>query len=160
MATSKVVLNGTTIIDLTQDTVAASNLRSGFIAHNNAGTQITGAGSMVDSVNGQTGIVILDADDVGAMLELTVVNKTSSDTSQTLAVGTFYIWPEMSALTITCPATGGPYAFRFTSGSTATTLTMIGITMPDSFVVDANRVYEINILEGYGVATSWEVPSS
>ena len=160
MAFSKIILNGVTQIDLTQDTVAANNLRSGFVAHNNAGTQITGVGSMVDSVNGQTGVVVLDADDVGAMPELTVVNKTSSDTSQTLVANTFYIWPEMSALTITCPATGGEYAFRFTSGSTATTLTMTGITMPDSFTVEANKVYEINVFEGYGVATSWSVSAS
>ena len=89
----------------------------------------------------------------------TIVNKSSSDTSQTLAENNFYIWPEMSALTITCPATGGPYAFRFTSGSTATTLTMTGITMPDSFTVEANKVYEINVYQGYGLAASWEVSS-
>ena len=84
-----------------------------------------------------------------------IVTKTASDTSQTLAENTFYIWPEMSALTITCPATGGPYAFRFTSGSTATTLTMTGITMPDDFAVEANKVYEVNVYEGYGLAVSW-----
>ena len=100
------------------------------------------------------------AGDLGLEPALDIVTKTSADTSQTLAENKFYIWPEMSALTITCPATGGPYAFRFTSGSTATTLTMTGITMPDSFAVEASRVYEINVLEGYGVATSWEVSSS
>lgn len=107
----------------------------------------------VSSVNGRTGAV------TGLQEELTVVSKTASDTSQTLAEDTFYIWPTMSSLTITCPATGGPYAFRFGSGSTATTLTMTGITMPDSFTVEADRVYEINVLEGYGVATSWAVSS-
>ena len=103
----------------------------------------------VASVNGRTGAV------TGLEEQTTVVNKTSSDTSQTLAANTFYIWPEMSALTITCPATGGPYAFRFTSGSTATTLTMTGITMPDDFTVEANKTYEINVYQGYGLAVSW-----
>ena len=105
----------------------------------------------VSSVNGRTGAV------TGLQEQTTVVNKTSSDTSQTLASNTFYIWPEMSALTITCPATGGPYAFRFTSGATATTLTMTGITMPDDFAVEANKVYEVNVYQGYGLAVSWEV---
>jgi len=105
----------------------------------------------VSSVNGRTGAV------TGLEEQTTVVNKTSSDTSQTLAANTFYIWPEMSALTITCPATGGPFAFRFTSGATATTLTMTGITMPDDFTVEANKVYEVNVYEGYGLAVSWEV---
>lgn len=100
------------------------------------------------------------ASDLGLEPALEIVTKQSSDTSQTLVENKFYIWPTMSALTITCPATGGPYAFRFTSGSTPATLTMTGITMPDSFAVEADRVYEINVLEGYGVATSWEVSSS
>lgn len=103
----------------------------------------------VSSVNGNSGAV------TGLQEQTTVVNKTASDTSQTLAANTFYIWPEMSALTITCPATGGPYAFRFTSGSTATTLTMTGITMPDDFSVEANKVYEVNVYQGYGLAVSW-----
>ena len=105
----------------------------------------------VSSVNGRTGAV------TGLEPVTTVVNKTASDTSQTLAANTFYIWPEMSALIITCPATGGPFAFRFTSGATATTLTMTGITMPDDFAVEANKVYEVNVYEGYGLAVSWEV---
>ena len=107
----------------------------------------------VSSVNGNSGAV------TGLEPVTTVVNKTASDTSQTLAENTFYIWPEMSALTITCPATGGPYAFRFTSGATATTLSMTGITMPDDFTVEANKVYEVNVYEGYGLAVSWEVAS-
>lgn len=162
-----------------------------------------GGGGAVSSVNGKTGIVVLDADDVGAgtyskptggipktdmatavqtslgkadtalqtapvssvnsrtgavtglQEQTTVVNKTASDTSQTLAENTFYIWPEMSALTITCPATGGPFAFRFTSGATATTLSITGITMPDDFAVEANKTYEVNVYEGYGLAVSW-----
>ena len=107
----------------------------------------------VSSVNGRTGAV------TGLEEQTTVVNKTASDTAQTLAANTFYIWPEMSALTITCPATGGPYAFRFTSGATATTLSMTGITMPDDFTVEANKTYEVNVYEGYGLAVSWEVAS-
>ena len=105
----------------------------------------------VTSVNGRTGAV------TGLKEQTTVVNKTASDTSQTLEANKFYIFPEMSTLTITCPSTGGEYAFRFTSGATATTLTMTGITMPDGFTVEANRVYEINVYQGYGLAVSWEV---
>ena len=105
----------------------------------------------VASVNGRTGAV------TGLEEQTTVVTKTSSDTAQTLAANTFYVWPEMASLTITCPATGGPFAFRFTSGATATTLTMTGITMPDDFTVEADKVYEINVYQGYGLAVSWEV---
>ena len=43
MAVSKVILNGVTQIDLTQDSVAANNLLSGETAHNNAGVAIEGS---------------------------------------------------------------------------------------------------------------------
>lgn len=41
MAIAKVVLNGTTQIDLTQDTVQASNTASGATGHKNDGTAFT-----------------------------------------------------------------------------------------------------------------------
>ena len=105
----------------------------------------------VSSVNGNSGAV------TGLEPVTTVVNKTASDTSQTLAANTFYVWPEMASLAITCPTTGGPFAFRFTSGATATTLSITGITMPDDFSVEANKVYEVNVYQGYGLAVSWGV---
>lgn len=43
MAFSKIIFNGTTLIDLTSDTVATDNLVSPNTAHNNAGNSITGA---------------------------------------------------------------------------------------------------------------------
>ena len=42
MAISKVILNGTTLIDLTDDNVTASDILSGKTAHKNDGTEITG----------------------------------------------------------------------------------------------------------------------
>ena len=103
--------------------------------------------------------VMDEADDVFD-LKTTIVQKTSADTTVTLEAYKFYVFPEMTSLTVTCPATGGQYAFRFTSGATATTLTISGITMPDSFAVEANKVYEINVYQGYGLAVSWGVSNS
>lgn len=42
MAINKFVYNGVVKIDLTEDTVDASNLLSGYTAHKRDGTQITG----------------------------------------------------------------------------------------------------------------------
>ena len=39
---NQVAVNGTTIIDLTSDTVTAASLLSGYTAHDASGTQITG----------------------------------------------------------------------------------------------------------------------
>lgn len=174
-------------------------------------TTVSGGGA-VDSVNGQTGTVVLDASDVGALPDTTtaadlgayvkpsggipktdlasavqtslgkadtalqtapvtsvngrtgavtglqeawtVETKTSADTSVTLQPGKFYEFPEMATLAVTVTATG-MYAFRFTSGATPTTLTVTGATMPDSFTVEANKVYEVNVYQGYAVVNSW-----
>lgn len=94
------------------------------------------------------------ADDLGLQNEVEIINKLETDTSLTLVADKFYVWPEMSTLAVTVTSTG-MYMFRFASGSTPTTLTVTGATMPDSFTVEANRVYEVNIYQGYGVASSW-----
>lgn len=48
------------------------------------------------------------------------------------------------------------FALRFHSGSTATVLTMpSAITMPDGFEVEANKTYEINVMDGYALVASW-----
>ena len=53
MAYSKVVLDGTTLIDLTQDTVVADSMLYGVTAHKNDGTTITGTlTSVVPSFKG------------------------------------------------------------------------------------------------------------
>lgn len=84
----------------------------------------------------------------------TVQNMTASDTVVTLNPNVFYIFPEMATLTVTVSGTG-MHAFRFTSGATATTLTVNGATMPDSFEVESGKVYEVNIYQGYGVVSEW-----
>lgn len=90
---------------------------------------------------------------------LKVVEMTASDTTVTMTAGNFYKFPEMATLAITAPASG-ECAFRFTSGATATSLTVTGATMPDDFEVEANRVYEVNVFEGYGLAVSWEASNA
>ena len=48
------------------------------------------------------------------------------------------------------------YHFDFDSGSTAPSLTLPNtVTMPSGFTVEANKHYEIDILNGYGVVMSW-----
>jgi hypothetical protein len=42
MPNAKVTLNGTTLIDLTSDSVTASALMSGVTAHDSSGTLVTG----------------------------------------------------------------------------------------------------------------------
>ncbi len=65
---------------------------------------------------------------------------------------------EVTALTISDIPEHGIFAVTFTSGSTATVLTVpAGMTMPDGFSVEANTRYEINCKNGYAVVAGWAV---
>ena len=99
MAYSKVILNGTTLMDVTNDTVDEDNLLSGETATKSNGLRTTGtvvvptktsdltndsgfitsAQAPVQSVNGQTGAVVLGAADVGALPDNTAIPSKTSD---------------------------------------------------------------------------------
>lgn len=77
----------------------------------------------------------------------TVVTQVGAD-------NTMYLCGELTELTVTAPATG-IFAVRFTSGSTPTVATFSGVTWLNGFnpsSLEANKTYEINILNGLGVA--------
>lgn len=88
-----------------------------------------------------------------------VISGTS--VTQQLTENEFYVFGEVTSLTITLatPADANivnEYRFRFTSGSTATTLTLPNdVTMPWMFSVEANMVYEVSIIDGYGNYSVW-----
>lgn len=67
MAVSKVIYGDQTLIDLTNDTVAAENLLEGFTAHGADGVQIlgtaTGGGGSVDYLDVVDGKICVVYDD-------------------------------------------------------------------------------------------------
>lgn len=93
--------------------------------------------------------------------EVTVA--TDGAVNQALEAGKWYHFTgALTGLTITltAPASGelAQYHFDFTSGATAPTLTMPdSVVMPEGFSVEANKRYEVDVLNNYGVAQSWEV---
>lgn len=88
---------------------------------------------------------------------------TTSLASVSLDPNKFYVFPEMAALTVSFASPSrndivNEYHFRFTSGSTATVLTLpSGVVEPDGFSVEANMVYEVSIIDNYMLAVSWGV---
>lgn len=85
-----------------------------------------------------------------------------SDEVVTLQPNTLYVFPEMSALTITLVAPAdlsivNEYHFIFSSGATATVTDFLQIPGLDDFAAEANMAYEISILEGHALVVSWEV---
>lgn len=65
----------------------------------------------------------------------------------------------VTSLTITLNEVAGEaahYHFTFISGSPAATLTLpVDVVMPDGFSVEANKRYEVDILDNYGTVMSW-----
>ena len=83
------------------------------------------------------------------------VNHGTNDTTFTLTPYTFHVWDEVTSLTLNfgseISGVANEYLFQFTSGSTATSL-----TLPDSIkwanddvpTIGANMIYQVSVLRG------------
>lgn len=86
-----------------------------------------------------------------ALIDTPRQEMTSSDTTVTLQPNKLYVFPEMASLTITLATptdsnVANEYHFFFTSGQTATTLTLNDV-LSDAYSIEANTKYEVSILE-------------
>ncbi len=70
---------------------------------------------------------------------------------------TIYEYGELEELEVTEVPDGKDITvIIFTSGDDPTVLTLPdSVNMPDSFEVDANKRYELNIMGGYGLSSEW-----
>lgn len=99
---------------------------------------------------------------IKAMLGIQDGSTGTVDVSGTAPVitaveNTRYVCGEVTTLTIT-PPSSGICIVRFTSGTTPTVLTANNVIWPDWFdstELEASRVYEICITDGYGAVMSW-----
>lgn len=85
------------------------------------------------------------------------IEKLATDTTVTLEPNKLYIFPEMESLTYTIGEGTGEVHFIFKSGATATRVVHPSGVNIGSFSVDANKVYEVSILEGLLTSQSWAV---
>lgn len=91
-----------------------------------------------------------------------VAGTVDDQNAVTIDPNKFYVFGEVSELDIsfTAGAVGevNEYHFRFTSGATPTVLSLpLDVEMPTGFIVTANTIYEISIIDLYGVYATWEV---
>lgn len=115
-----------------------------------------GASATVTKTEDADGTVNLDFGLPLASGEVQVVNVTGSNPTITAEYNKRYVCSEVSTLTIT-PASQGCTDVLFTSGTIPTVLELPQtVKMPAWFTVEANKIYEINILDGvYGSVMSW-----
>lgn len=85
------------------------------------------------------------------------IEKLSTDTTVTLEPNKLYVFPEMTSLTYTIGEGTGEVHFFFRSGATATRVVHPSGVNIGSFTVDANKVYEVSILEGLLTSQNWSV---
>lgn len=85
------------------------------------------------------------------------IEKLSTDTTVTLEPNKLYVFPEMESLTYTIGEGTGEVHFIFHSGATATRVVHPSNVNIGSFSVDANKIYEVSILEGLLTSQSWSV---
>ena len=93
------------------------------------------------------------------MVTVSVVVTVSGTTPTITPIrNRIYNCGEVESLTISNPPDGGAYSIVFTSGATPTDLSVDpAIKMPDGFSVEANKRYEINVLNRWAVVGSWAV---
>lgn len=85
------------------------------------------------------------------------IEKLDTDTTVMLEPNKLYVFPEMASLTYTIGEGTGEVHFIFKSGVTATRVVHPSNVNIGSFTVDANKIYEVSILEGLLTSQSWAV---
>lgn len=107
-------------------------------------------------VRGMDDSELPDDYDSSILYEVQVINVSSSNPTITAERNKRYVCGEVATLTIT-PVSQGCTDVLFTSGTTPTVLSLPNtVKMPPWFTVEANKTYEINILDGvYGSVMSW-----
>lgn len=124
--------------------------------------KLTFAGAVTAEYDGSGAVTVTIPEASGGSSGTVRVEKGSTDTTVELEPNKLYIFPEMASLTYTLaePAdasVANEYHFVFKSGSTATELVHPSTVNVGNFSVDANKVYEISILEGLLTSQNWSV---
>lgn len=116
------------------------------------------SGTNIKTINGES---ILGSGDItitssgGGSGAYSEVNHGTSDTTFTLTPNTFHVWDEVTSLTLTfgseTSGVANEYLFQFTSGSTATSLTLpndIKWANGSAPTIGANMIYQVSVLKG------------
>ncbi len=125
--------------------------------------KLTFAGAVTAEYDGSGAVTVTIPEGSGGSGGTVRIEKGSTDTSVELEPNKLYVFPEMEELTLTFaePSDTGianEYHVVFQSGETATTLSLPDtIKIPSGFTVDANKIYEISIMEGCLCAQNWGV---
>lgn len=117
--------------------------------------KLTFAGAVTAEYDGSGAVTVTIPEASGGSSGTVRVEKGSTDTTVTLEPNKLYVFPEMESLTYTIGEGTGEIHFIFKSGATATRVVHPAGVNIGSFSVDANKVYEVSILEGLLTSQNW-----
>ena len=110
------------------------------------------SGTNIKTINGES---VLGSGDITISSAYPEVNHGTGDTTFTLTPNTFHVWDEVTSLTLNfgneTDGVANEYLFQFTSGSTATSLTLpndIKWANDNVPTIEANMIYQVSILHG------------
>lgn len=117
------------------------------------------SGTNIKTINGESilgsGDITISGGGSGGSGAYPEVNHGTSDTTFTLTPNTFHVWDEVTSLTLTfgseTSGVANEYLFQFTSGSTATSLTLpnnIKWVNNNAPTIGVNMIYQISVLKG------------
>lgn len=119
--------------------------------------KLTFAGAVTAEYDGSGAVTVTIPEASGGSSGTVRVEKGSTDTTVELEPNKLYVFPEMESLTYTIGEGTGEIHFIFKSGATATRVVHPAGVNIGSFTVDANKIYEVSILEGLLTSQSWAV---
>jgi hypothetical protein len=157
MANNKVIYDGTTLIDLTSDTVTPDTLLTGATAHDASGAQITGTatggGDLSDITTNITGLLkgaggkVAQAEGGVDYLTPPVMASSLPASGAALTTNTIYnVSSPVGTYVFTPPASGWAHG-TFTTGSSVS-VSFSGTFMGEAPAIEANKTYEFDVYNG------------
>ena len=92
---------------------------------------------------------------LGDEIAPTKTTVSGSTPSIAAAANTVYTCGELTSLTISSAPAIGEFTVIFTSGSTATTVSLPATLKMPSYTIEANMIYELNVMDGRGLLAGW-----
>lgn len=124
------------------------------------------SGTNIKTINGESilgsgNIVIQGGGSSSSSAAYSLVNHGTSDTTFTLTPNTFHVWDEVTALDLSfgeeTEGVANEYLFQFTSGATATSLSLPdGIKWANEPTIAENMIFQISVLKGLASVLSFE----
>ena len=154
------ILNKPTIPSaVTESTVSGWGFtkNTGTYSKPSSGIPKTDLASAVQNSLGKADSALQTHQDIsGKADKITIVNHGTSNTTYSIAPNMLHVWGEVASLTLTLATSSNTtldeYMFQFTSGTTATTL-----SLPDTIKwvvtpnIEANKIYQCSIINNVGV---------